>query len=73
MTSSTRVFLLCAWVVGASACAKGTEISDTQIVYLPILPDPGTPDAGAADAGASVAPPADLTNDPPADNQTPAP
>jgi len=54
-TSSALTALLLS-AISCLACAKGTEISSTEVVILSALPPPG-PDAGA-DAGPAPGEPA---------------
>jgi hypothetical protein len=51
------------------ACAKGTEISPTEIVILPALPAQG-PDGGADAAVAPIEPAADTADPDTADPDT---
>ena len=48
--TSASLVVFAVSVASCLACAKGTEISEQDVVLLPLLPEPGA-DAGA-DAGA---------------------
>jgi hypothetical protein len=75
----TRLPVLFA-LLGALACAKGTEIGENEVVILPSLPATDGPDASApvatpastsADAGTPVAPaPANSPTEPTGDAGT---
>lgn len=59
--TATSFLFLAGWASLSLACAKGTEISETSVVILPVLP------AAGADAGpdASAAIEAEIVADPP--------
>jgi hypothetical protein len=56
--TSSFLVLLALSGVSCLACAKGTEISTSEIVVLQLLP-PGAPDAGADGGAVPIEPPAD--------------